>query len=49
MEELKQKMDLILQSKVVVQSSVIKLNNKIDLLDQKFEKNSKKRIKELMH
>lgn len=37
MEELKQKMDLILESQILVQSSVIKLSNKIDALDKKFE------------
>lgn len=38
MEELKQKIDLILESQITVQSSVIKLNKKIDALDEKFEK-----------
>jgi len=38
MEELKEKMDLILQSQIAVQSSVIKLNSKIDAFDEKFEK-----------
>lgn len=38
MEELKQKIDLILESQIAVQSSVIKLNHKIDALDEKFEK-----------
>ena len=38
MEELKQKMDLVLESQMLVQSSVIRLNNKVDALDEKFEK-----------
>ena len=38
MEELKQKMDLILESQIAVQTSVIKLNHKVDALDEKFEK-----------
>ena len=38
MEELKQKIDLMLQSQISVQMSVINLNNKIDALDEKFEK-----------
>ena len=38
MEELKQKIDLMLESQIAVQSSVIKLNHKIDVLDEKFEK-----------
>ena len=38
MEEIKQKLDLILDSQVVMQTEVIRLNSKIDRLDEKFEK-----------
>ncbi len=38
MEEIKQKIDLVLESQILVQSSVIKLSHKIDALDEKFEK-----------
>ena len=38
MEEFNRKLDLILDSQIAVQTSVIKLNNKIDTLDEKFER-----------
>lgn len=37
MEEIKQKLDLILDSQLVVQTEVIRLNSKVDKLDEKFE------------
>jgi len=38
MEEINKKLDLILSSQVVMQTEVIRLNSKIDALDEKFEK-----------
>lgn len=38
MEEIKEKLDLILNSQVVMQSELIRLNSKIDTLDEKVNK-----------
>lgn len=38
MQEIKEKLDLILESQIAVQTSVIKLNSRIDALDEKFER-----------
>ena len=38
MEEINQKLDLILSSQVVIQTEVIRLNSKIDNLDEKVNK-----------
>lgn len=38
MEEIKETLNLILKSQIEVQSSVIRLNSKIDAMDEKFEK-----------
>lgn len=38
MQELKEKIDLILKSQVVMQKEVLKINSKIDMVDEKFEK-----------